>query len=300
MVEQPVVSVVVPVLNPGQDLRAALDSVLAQTMPDWELVVVDDGSLEDLSWVAEVDHRVRLLRAGHQGVSAARNRGVAATTAPYVAFLDHDDIWDPAKLELQLAATASAHLQPPFCHTAFEWVVEHPEGSTSHLRRYPTPLTYHQLLRGDHVCTSSVLVPRIALVAAGGFREDLAHAEDLDLWLRLLRDGGPACVVDVPLVRYVTHPGGASANYGRTARARAALVRKHSRQARAAGDAGGVRAARAGLARGRELAAHQAFDAARAARGVTVVAHLVRSATHDPRVVWRAVRQRMTAGGRPR
>ena len=290
------VAVVVPVLDPGPDLRAALASVLAQTTAAWELVVVDDGSSEDLAWVAGLDPRVRLIRAAHAGVSAARNRGVAATSASWVAFLDHDDTWAPDKLERQLAAL-DGHPSAVLCHTAFEWVVTDASGSAEHVRRYPEPLTYHGLLRGDHVCTSSVLVERGAFLAAGGFCEDLAHAEDLALWLRLLHDGGPSCVVDEPLVRYTSHPGGASSDYARTARARAALVREHERAARASGDAAGVRAARDGLARGRELAAHQAFDAARASRGVAVAAHLARSAAQDPRVVWQAARRRIAVGG---
>lgn len=99
----PTVAVVIPAYNPGPYLRPALDSVIGQTFTDWECVVVDDGSTEDLSWVDGIDKRVRLITKRNQGVSIARNVGVAATTAPWVAFLDSDDLWYPKKIEAQLA-----------------------------------------------------------------------------------------------------------------------------------------------------------------------------------------------------
>lgn len=84
----PQVSVIIPAYNPGKRLRVALRTVIDQTMDDFEVIVVDDGSVEDLSWVASFDDRIRLIRQENQGVGMARNVGTASAHAPWVAFLD--------------------------------------------------------------------------------------------------------------------------------------------------------------------------------------------------------------------
>src|SRR5207302_1645257 len=106
---KPRVAIVVAVYDPGPYLARTLDSVRAQSMRSWELVVVDDGSHEDLAWVTEVDDRVRRVRQENAGVSVARNVGVASTSAPVVAFLDGDDEWLPGKLDAQLRVLDSDH-----------------------------------------------------------------------------------------------------------------------------------------------------------------------------------------------
>ena len=92
------VSVVIPAYNPGSYLQSTLDSLAAQTFTAWEAVIVDDGSTEDLSWVDDYDARVRRQRQENAGLSAARNAGISASSAPLVAFLDADDLWMTTKL----------------------------------------------------------------------------------------------------------------------------------------------------------------------------------------------------------
>jgi glycosyltransferase involved in cell wall biosynthesis len=143
----PRVAVVIPAYNPGDFLRRSLDSVLSQTMGDLECVVVDDGSTEDLSWVDdEPDARVRRIRQPNRGVSVARNRGVEATTAKLVAFLDQDDQWRPTKLQRQVDAL-EVSTDSAFCCTAFAWV------KMSGIERGPVDdITYQGLLTDQHVC----------------------------------------------------------------------------------------------------------------------------------------------------
>ncbi len=112
-------AVVVPARDPGPALRRALTSVLAQSEPDWEAVVVDDGSTEDLGWCADLDPRIRLVRQPNRGVSAARGAGVARTTAPWVAFLDADDHWEAGKLARVAEEVAAAERPPVLAHSAF-------------------------------------------------------------------------------------------------------------------------------------------------------------------------------------
>jgi glycosyltransferase involved in cell wall biosynthesis len=99
------VSAVIPVYNGERYVGAAIESALGQTRPPAEILVVDDGSTDDSARIAAAfGERVRLLQQANAGVSAARNRGVQCSRQPHVAFLDHDDLWLPYKLEQQLAA----------------------------------------------------------------------------------------------------------------------------------------------------------------------------------------------------
>ncbi len=96
------VSVIIPVYNPGSYLRSALDSVARQTFADWELLIVDDGSTEDLGWIAQSFPAVRLIRQPNSGSSVARNVGIMNSTGEWIAFLDQDDVWLPEKLARQV------------------------------------------------------------------------------------------------------------------------------------------------------------------------------------------------------
>lgn len=108
---EPDVSIVLPTFNRLACLRETVESVFSQTMQNWELIVADDGSEEDtIDYLdpLESDERVRLLRLEHSGnPGTARNAAIAAARAPYLAFLDSDDLWEPRKPDRQLAALRS-------------------------------------------------------------------------------------------------------------------------------------------------------------------------------------------------
>ncbi len=256
----PLVSVIVPAFEPGPRLARALDSILGQTMADLEVIVVDDGSTEDLAWVARhTDPRVRYVRQDNRGVSMARNVGVRLASSGLVAFLDQDDEWLPRKLEVQVPALAAVP-DAAFCCTAFTWVS--PTGTTDSRL---DPVTYHGLLSTETVLLSSILIPRDRLLDAGGFDPFLAQAQDWDLALRLLMDGAPAVLVPDRLVRYHLHDANASGDYRRAAAERYAVLDRHTDQARRRGDGATLAVIAAGRSRTGELFAHQAVDAARRA-----------------------------------
>src|ERR1041384_7078965 len=105
----PLVSVVIPTFNRARYLREAIDSVLNQTYPYWELIIVDDGSTDETQSTLETlaDARVHVLRRPHEGnVARARNVGLEQAQGRYVAFLDSDDRWMPSKLQFQVADLA--------------------------------------------------------------------------------------------------------------------------------------------------------------------------------------------------
>lgn len=188
----PAVSVVIPVYR-ARYLRPAIDSVLAQTFRDFEIIVVDDGSPERLEVeagsMADRD-RFRLLKQANQGPSAARNTGIRAARGTLVAFLDADDTWEPTYLQEQIAAiTREGGLDLVYGN----WLTEGaPESDRERLELSRTygPVTCAGLLRDE--CTiilSAVVAKRQTLMDAGLFNEKFRHAEDFDLWLRVLKNG---------------------------------------------------------------------------------------------------------------
>src|SRR6476660_1471039 len=100
--EKPLVSVIIPVYNGTCYLRAALESVFAQTYRPFEVIVVDDGSLDDSGVIAQSFDDVRYIHQENQGVAAARNNGIEVARGEFLAFLDQDDLWTPEKLKLQM------------------------------------------------------------------------------------------------------------------------------------------------------------------------------------------------------
>ncbi len=205
----PEVSVVVPTRNRRDLLRHTLGCVLGQRAVDIEVLVADDGSTDGTPEVVRSlgDPRVRLLRShSSAGPGVARNRGIAAAAAAWVAFIDDDDLWAPDKLRRQLDAATS---------TRAEWVytgavnVQQRDGRLEIVGGAPCSspdevrarLPYRNALGGG---PALVLVRRALLDRVGGFDGSLPHKEDWDLWIRLSRAAAPA-VVPAPLVAYRIH-----------------------------------------------------------------------------------------------
>lgn len=196
-------AVVIPVHDRRTLLGRALASVAAQRTAPAEVIVVDDGSTDGSHEVAE-DFGAAVIRQPASGVSAARNRGLEAASAPYVAFLDSDDEWYPEHLStLATGAGRSSFIATAALATDGALV-----GSQ---RRRPLRVTaLDRLLYPENpVVTSAVAVDRHLARDAGGFDESMRHSEDLDLWARLLRRA-PGLVLPQVTVRYRVHEGQAS------------------------------------------------------------------------------------------
>ena len=189
----PTVSVVIPTYNRAADLARCLDSLLAQSFQDFEVLICDDGSSDDTASVAE-RYAQRLTLRYHWaenfgGPARPRNAGVELSRGAYVAFLDSDDWWAPRKLEESVRRLeAGADL---VYHDL--WMVRS-VGQRFFWRRARTrslsPPAYRDLLRmGNAICNSSVVVRRELLRRVGGFSEERALIawEDYDIWLRIAK-----------------------------------------------------------------------------------------------------------------
>lgn len=205
------VSILVPTFDRLEYLRPTLDSVFAQTWTDWDLIIADDGSSDELRFYLRglADRpRVKVIWLPHRGIPAAvRNAALREATGTHVAFLDSDDRWVPRKLELQMALL---HARPDvrWSYTGFRQVDGAGEPlADEHTRRwYPHQGDiFEQLVTHTaEIRTPSVIVARQLLVDIGGFDESIRSGEDYDLWMRLaLRS--PVAVVAEPLVDVRRH-----------------------------------------------------------------------------------------------
>lgn len=184
------VSVVIPAYNAAQTIARAVGSVLAQTLPPREIIVVDDASTDGTIAKARALGPVKpVVLPKQRGAGAARNAGIRAAAGPWIAFLDADDEWLPQKLEKQCAA-APGPRSAVFCASEEFGPDGISMGDT--LRGVSvdcSPDAFKSLLKTNFMATPTVMASRQLLTELGGFDETLPVAEDQDLWIRLAAAG---------------------------------------------------------------------------------------------------------------
>jgi glycosyltransferase involved in cell wall biosynthesis len=200
------VSVVIPTFNRQSVLARALASVMAQTRPVDQIIVVDDGSSDDSArMVTEEFPEAHLLVQENRGVSAARNRGIELATGEWIALLDSDDEWKPQKIERQLSTLADAS-EARVCHTDEIWIRHHRRVNPKRKHAKFGGWIYQYCLPLCAMSPSSVLIHRSVFESVGLFDETLPACEDYDLWLRICARY-PVHYLDEPLVvKYGGHP----------------------------------------------------------------------------------------------
>lgn len=208
--EAPAFSVVVPLYNKVGHIGATLASVLSQTLPPREILVIDNGSTDGSAQAVEAiaSPIVRLLREERRGPGPARNRGVAEATGEWVAFIDADDLWAPNHLAV-LRDVSASHPHVALVGARFSWAqlpVAPPTADPSASDAPSREIDFFAGQNCDLVWTSAVAVRRMALNAAGGFA-DFPAGEDTDLWIRLALSGNFA-VSPVQTAIYVRGNGG--------------------------------------------------------------------------------------------
>jgi len=187
----PRVSIIIPAYNRANMILTALKSVLAQTYPDWEAIVVDDGSSDNTREVVAgvKDARVRYIYQENKGLPGARNAGIRASSGEYVAFLDSDDAFLPEKLALQVPVLDA---NPDLCLVAGGFIeVDMNMRPLHEIRPWVKNPTLDLLdwVRTCSFCVGSPLVRRGWLERAGLFDENMRYVEDWDLWLRMASMG---------------------------------------------------------------------------------------------------------------
>ena len=213
----PLVSIIMPAYHCTKTLEQSVRSALAQTVAAIELIVVndspDDGSAEILDRLAHEDARVRQLTIRENiGVADARNRGVAAAKAKWIAFLDSDDQWETDKLEKQLKAAEETGAALRYTAAA---CIDETDAPTGKVFSVPETITAEKILRSTDVVTSTVLVDRAVYQRHPMARSDL-H-EDLISWYGILKEGAKAVGINEPLARYRVSGGSKSGNKLRSA-----------------------------------------------------------------------------------
>jgi glycosyltransferase involved in cell wall biosynthesis len=194
----PVVSVIIPVFNRSLQVKEAIDSVLAQTYEDFELIVIDDGSTDRVQEELQCYYdRINYLRQENRGVSSARNRGIAEAKGDLIAFLDSDDLWQPAKLSVQVDFF-NKHSDALICQTEEIWIRNGRRVNPKNRHKKPSGMIFEPSLSLCLVSPSAVMMKKELFEKVGCFDETLPACEDYDLWLRV-GCRYPVYLIDKPL-----------------------------------------------------------------------------------------------------
>lgn len=202
--EHPLVSVIIPVHNGGRYLRAALESVFAQTYRPFEVIVVDDGSTDDSGVIAQSFPEVRYIHQENQGVAAARNNAIEVAQGEFFAFLDQDDLWTTEKLKLQIAYLLS-HPEVGYTLTKQQFFLDPGATIPAWFRK--------ELLSEAHTgwVLGTMVVRRTAFEKVGNFATGYSAASDGDWFFRAKAAEISMAVVPELLLLKRIHSGNESA-----------------------------------------------------------------------------------------
>jgi glycosyltransferase involved in cell wall biosynthesis len=205
-----------PAFRVTEYIAEALDSVLAQTFPDYEIIVVNDGCPDTVNLERVLQPyfgRIVYLKQENGGLASARNAGIRASRAPLLALLDPDDIWEPDNLEVQVGIMRNE----PSIDVLYPNAVffgDTPLAGRQFMAVCPSEgdVTFLRLLRGECEVFGNVMARREAIIRAGMYDPSLRSVEDYDLWLRITKQGGRIAYHRKPLQRYRMRQGNLSAD----------------------------------------------------------------------------------------
>lgn len=181
------ISIITPTFNRSQFIHYAIRSVITQTISNWELLIIDDGSTDNTKNIIEpylTDPRIKYFFQENQGQAAARNNGLRHSRGEFVCFLDSDNLWYPEKLKVQHEAMKS---RPDIDVVYGDGDTINESGvviSTANMKRYSGRIT-EKLLKDNFVSFNTAMVRAASIKGIGGFDESVRFGDDYDLWLRL-------------------------------------------------------------------------------------------------------------------
>ena len=221
------VSIVIPNFNHGKYIGQAIQSVLCQDYPNFEIIVVDDGSTDNSSEVvAQFGEKVHYIWQKNQGLSAARNTGIRASNGQYIGVLDADDLYEPNFISTMMSNLKSqSDADGIYC--GYQFVDENNRLLPQiEARSIPETGLYRALLDGNFLVPESVLVHRYCYSKVGDFDPLLSACEDWDMWLRITSQYKIISTSKI-LTRHRTLPGSMSSNPSRMLSNRLAVLNKH-------------------------------------------------------------------------
>jgi len=212
----PLVSVIIPAYDVSEFIGEALDSVLAQRLTDYEIIVINDGSPDTEALERALKpymSRIVYLKQENRGVSAARNTGIQAARGSLIAFLDGDDTWLPNYLEVQVARIQA----DPTIDVLYPNVImfgDPSEAGEEFMTICPSngEVTFERLLLQECNVSNCSIARRETILRAGLFDESLRSVEDFDLWLRVIKEGGRITYHRDVLARYRRRTGSLTAD----------------------------------------------------------------------------------------
>ena len=195
----PLISVIIPTFNRWPLVGEAVESVLGQSVSDFELIVVDDGSTDGTAKeLARFGSRLHFFATPRGGVAAARNFGVSRARGRYLAFLDSDDLWRPRKLEVQ-TSYLEQHSEVQVCQTEEIWIRNGIRVNPKFIHQKPSGDIFLRSLELCLVSPSAVMMMKELFERLGGFDETFPVCEDYDLWLRIAANNSVGLIPE-PLV----------------------------------------------------------------------------------------------------
>ncbi|MBN1405136.1 MAG: glycosyltransferase [Candidatus Omnitrophica bacterium] len=208
----PLISVIIPFYNNVNYISQALDSVINQTYKNFEIIAVDDGSIDDTKYIVQKNikkypEKIKYLYQTNSGSAAARNKGIAEAKGELIAFLDSDDTWLPGNLARQtelLDKTPAVSL----VHSDFIYFndqgIERKSEYSKNIKKHFSGDIFYYLFRENFISTSTVVVRKDVFEKSGLFDEEFRMSQDYDLWLRITKKYKVG-YVDTPLVRIRCH-----------------------------------------------------------------------------------------------
>ena len=195
---KPLVSIIIPTYNHGQYLPEAIDSVLRQSVEPIEIIIIDDGSIDNTEVILKnLTSNVRYYRQSHQGAGAARNTGVTLAKGKWLAFLDADDLWLPQKLTLQLVCAEQKSVDIVFSHIQQFISPELRVGKLAEIKMN------NEVMPG--YCASTVLIKKEVFADIGCFNPSYKLGEFMAWYMMMQGNGAPYYLLDDILVRRRVH-----------------------------------------------------------------------------------------------
>ena len=210
-VNRPTVSIITPCFNAEHTLEKTIHSVLAQSLQEWELLLVDDRSRDNTlalaQQLASTDSRIKVLQLEeNSGAAKARNLGIERARGRFIAFIDADDQWKPSKLDTQIAWMIQHEC--PLSYTAYSR--SNQTGALINLVGVPQSLSYRELLKTNYIGCSTAVYDTQTIGKV--YMPDIRRRQDYGLWLRILKLIPEAKGINFPLTDYLVHDQSLSSN----------------------------------------------------------------------------------------